>query len=72
MDTQFPENLHDLHDDLQFLPERVRIEKFEKLVATLHGQTEYIIHIRNLKQTSNHRLVFKRYIEWLYLMNKNG
>ena len=36
----------------------MKIEKVEKLVANLHDKTEYIIHIRNLKQTLNHGLVF--------------
>ena len=26
------------------------IEKLKKLVANLHDKTEYVIHIRNLKQ----------------------
>ena len=38
----------------------MKIEKVEKLVASLHDKTEYIIHIRNLKQTLNHGLVFKK------------
>ena len=28
----------------------MKIEKVEKLVANLHDKTEYVIHIRNLKQ----------------------
>ena len=32
----------------------------EKLVANLHDKTEYVIHRRNLKQTLNHGLVFKK------------
>ena len=28
--------LHDLHNDLPFLPERKNIEKVEKLVAKMH------------------------------------
>ena len=28
----------------------MKIEKVEKLVANLHGKTEYVIYIRNLKQ----------------------
>ena len=28
----------------------MKLEKVEKLVANLHDSTEYIIHIRNLKQ----------------------
>ena len=38
----------------------MKIEKVEKLVASLHDKTEYIIHIRNLKQKLNHGLVFKK------------
>ena len=42
--------MHELHNDLPYLPERMKLEKVEKLVANLHDSTEYIIHIRNLKQ----------------------
>ena len=38
----------------------MNIEKTEKLVANLHGKTEYVIHIRNLKQALNHGLVLKK------------
>ena len=37
-----------------------KIEKVEKLVANLHDKKEFVIHIRNLKQTLTHRLVFKK------------
>ena len=39
----------------------MKIEKFEKLVANLLDKTEYVIHIRNLKQTLNHGLVLKKF-----------
>ena len=38
----------------------MEIEKLEKLVANLHDKTEYVIHIRNLKQALNHGLVLKK------------
>ena len=38
----------------------MKIEKVEKLVANLHDKGEYVMHIRNLKQTLNHRLVLKK------------
>ena len=28
----------------------MKIEKMEKFLANLHDKTEYVIHIRNLKQ----------------------
>ena len=37
----------------------MKIEKVEKLVANLYDKNEYVIHIRNLKQAWNHRLVLK-------------
>ena len=39
----------------------MKIGKVEKLVANLHDETEYDIHIRNLKQALNHELVLKKY-----------
>ena len=38
----------------------MKIEKVEKLVTNLHDKTEYVIHIRNLKQALNHGLVLKK------------
>ena len=49
-----------MHNNLTFLPERIKIEKVKKVVANLHDKTEYVIHIRNLKQASNSRLVMKK------------
>ena len=37
--VQYLEKLHELHNDLLFLPERMKIEKFEQLVANLHDKT---------------------------------
>ena len=61
VDVQYP--LHELHNDLPFLPERMKIEKTEKLVTNLHDKTEYVIHIRNFKQALNHRLILEKFIE---------
>ena len=40
VDVQYLEKLHELHNDLPFLPERMKIEKVEKLVTNLHDKTE--------------------------------
>ena len=54
-DVQYLEKLHELHNDLLFLPERV-----EKLVTNLHDKAEFLIHIKNLKQTLNHGSILKK------------
>ena len=38
----------------------MKIKKVEKLAANLQDKIEYFIHIRNLKQALNHRLVLKK------------
>ena len=48
---QHLEKLYELHNDLLFLPEIMKIERVEKLVANLPDKTEHVIHIRNIKQT---------------------
>ena len=60
VDIQYLEKLHELHNDLPLLPERMKIEKVQKLVTNLHGKTEYVIHIRNLKEALNNGLVLKK------------
>ena len=37
--VQYPENLHNLHNDLPFLDEKMKIGKLGKLVANLHDKT---------------------------------
>ena len=59
VDVQYVEKLHQLHNDLPFLPERMKIEKVEKRVANLHDKTKYVICIRKLKQALNNGLASK-------------
>ena len=60
VDVQYLEKLHELNNDLPFLPERMRSEGSEKLVTILHNKTEYVIHIGLLKQALNNGLVLKK------------
>ena len=39
--------LHEIHSDLSFLTERMKIEKVQMLVTNFHEKTEYVIHIKN-------------------------
>ena len=53
-------NLHDLHSDLSFLHERIKINKCIKLVCNLHDKTNCVVHIRSLKQALHHGLILKK------------
>ena len=41
---KYTKKLHEPYNYLLFLPERMKIEKDEKLVANLQDKTEYVIH----------------------------
>ena len=56
VDAEYPKDLHKLHSDLPFLPERMEINKYDKLTCTIQNKENYVIHILALKQTLNHGL----------------
>ena len=60
VDAQCLEHLHNLRNDLPFLPERMKIEKVKKLLANLRNKTEYVIFIKKIKQALNHGLFLKK------------
>ena len=59
VDFEYPKNLHDLHSDLPFLPERIKFNKCNKLVCNLYDKDNYVVHIRSLKQALNYGLILK-------------
>ena len=60
VDVKYPKHLHGLPEDLQFLPERMKIGKCKKLVCNLSDKKNYVVHIRSLKQALNHGLILKK------------
>ena len=56
VDVECPKNIHKLHRDLSFLPERMKINKCSKLVCNAQNKENYFIHIRALKQALNNGL----------------
>ena len=57
VDIKYPEKLQKFHMNLSFLPERKRVEKVENLIANIHDKTEYIAHVKSLKQAINYGLI---------------
>ena len=60
VDVNYPKRLHDLHSDLPFLPERMKIDKCKKLVCNLHDKKRYVLHIRSLKQALDYGLKLEK------------
>ena len=51
VDLEYPNHLHDLHNDYPLAPERITCKnKVEKLVPNLRNKEKYVVHYENLKQ----------------------
>ena len=60
LDVRYPKELHDSHNDLPFMCERMKINGVEKLIPNLYDKKRYVIHIRALDQALRHGLVLER------------
>ena len=60
VDVRYPKELHNSHNDLPFMCERMKINGVEKLIPNLHDKKRYVIHIRALDQALKHGLVMER------------
>ena len=49
VDLEYPEDLHDLHNDYSLDPARVKIGNIKKLIPDLNNKTNYVVHYENLK-----------------------
>ena len=51
VDLEYPEELHDLHNDYPLCPERVECDNgVKKLIPNLRDKNNYVIHYKNLMQ----------------------
>ena len=49
VDLEYPEDLHELHNDYPLASERNKIGNVEKLIPNLKNTTNYVVHYENLK-----------------------
>ena len=50
VDVEYPKKLQNLHNDIPFLSEIMKIKKSNKLVCNLYDENNYVVHIRTLKE----------------------
>ena len=60
VDVSYPKELHNPHNDLPFMCERMEINGVEKLVPNLRDKKNYVIHIQALNQVLQHGLRLDR------------
>ena len=48
VDLEYPQNLHDLHNDYLLAPKRLIINKVHKLVPNVNNIEKCVIHHKNL------------------------
>ena len=60
VNVSYPKELHNQHNDLPFMCERIEINGVEKLVPNLRDKKNYIIHIQALNQALQHGLRLDR------------
>ena len=60
VDVKYPREVHNLHNDLPFMCEKIRVNGVEKLVPNLHDKKKYVIHVKALKQALDHGLVLEK------------
>ena len=73
VDLEYPEELHDEHNDYPLAPEQLKIGKVKKLAPNLRNKLNYILYIDNLNYyiskglivTKVHRVVFFYREAWL-------
>ena len=60
VDVNYPKELHNPHNDLPFMCERMEINGVEKLVPSLRDKKNYVIHIQAMNQVLQHGLRLDR------------
>ena len=60
VDVRYHRELHNYHNDLPFMCERMKINGVEKLIPNLYYKKRYVIYIRALEQALRRGLVLER------------
>ena len=60
VDLDYPESLWDTHNDYPLAPEKIKIDKIEKLICSFLPKKHYVLHYKNLKQYLKEGMILKK------------
>ena len=60
VDLEYPSSLWKEHNDYPLAPDRIKLDKVEKLVSSFLPKKNYVVHYKSLKQYIEMRLVLKK------------
>ena len=60
VDLDYPSSLWDSHNDYPLAPEKIKIDKIDKLICSFLPKKHYVLHYRNLKQYLEEGMILKK------------
>ena len=60
VDLEYPSSLWEEHNDYPLAPDRIKLDKVEKLVSSFLPKEKYVVHYKSLKQYIEMGLVLKK------------
>ena len=60
VDLDYPSSLWDSHNDYPLAPEKVKIDKVDKLICSFLPKKHYVLHYKNLKQYLKEGMILKK------------
>ena len=60
VDLDYPSALWDSHNDYPLAPEKIKIDKTDKLISSFLPKKHYVLHYKNLKQYVQEGMILKK------------
>ena len=59
VDLDYPDTLWDSHSDYPLAPEKLKVDKIDKLICSFKPKRHYVVHYQNLKQYLEEGMILK-------------
>ena len=60
VDLDYPETIWESHNDYPLAPEKIKIDKIDKLICSFLPKRHYVVHYKNLKQYLQEGMILKK------------